>query len=377
MEQSELKELQASYGEESSTYEQLTNRLQVNSHTIVLAGINCRMNIVNSALVLHPGKTHKDQDMTETVLYRGMHKIKQVIILSDKGTVTLDAIRWCREQDVAITMIDSDGNLMGTVTPEWEGNVLLRRAQYQADDTGVGLYIAREIIRKKTLAQIAVLQELPASPARKEHFIVISHYGRDVFLKDPDAVFKEFEDGLTQLDSIKDITTLLLLEARLASVYWDGFTGLPLKWKDKKKVPPHWLTIMGRLGSNSDRGVRHVKHPFHSALNYSYAILAAQCKQALTVQGFDTAMSFLHTPMLHRDSLTFDLMECHRSSVDMLVFKLFSARMFTKGNFLQLPTGEVRMNPQLARYIALTCRLKQESIDTSSQWLKSLLLASR
>jgi CRISPR/Cas system-associated endonuclease Cas1 len=84
---------------------------------------------------------------------------------------------------------------------------------------------------------------------------------------------------------------------------------------------------------------------------------------------------FLHTDKLYRDSLVYDAMELHRASVDHLVLKLLATLTLAKGDCMSTSDGSIKFNPQLARYIAATCRLDQKEIDTSAKWLREYLLA--
>jgi CRISPR/Cas system-associated endonuclease Cas1 len=70
-----------------------------------------------------------------------------------------------------------------------------------------------------------------------------------------------------------------------------------------------------------NHGARRAVNPVHAALNYCYALLESQCRQALSKQSFDVACGFLHADKLYRDSLVYDLMELYRAKVDSLVWK--------------------------------------------------------
>ena len=146
-----LKELQYEYGIPCSRYEEKASSQLVNSDTIIISGYGCSITVKNGALRVFPGKTHKDQQQDVAILYNGVHGVKNIILLSDKGLVSLDAIRWAIDQGIALTMIDGRGNLMQLLTTEHESNAVLRRSQYQAVDTGLAQYISREVVRRKTL----------------------------------------------------------------------------------------------------------------------------------------------------------------------------------------------------------------------------------
>ncbi len=92
------------------------------------------------------------------------------------------------------------------------------------------------------------------------------------------------------------------------------------------------------------------------------------------VAGFDTACGFLHADQLNRDSLVFDIMELHRAQVDRLILHMFASHVLSKGEFMSTSDGSVQFNPQFARYIAATCRIGQDEIDMSTEWLKGVVM---
>ena len=369
----DLAEMQAVYGASCAKYEQLADRLLQGSDTVIISGHGCALRVKNDALVVSPGKTHKDQQQDTTLLYRGVHNIKQIILLSDKGLVMLDAIRWAVEQNVTIMMIDGHGNLMQSLTPDHESHAALRRLQYHAADKGLDIAIARELIYRKTLAQIEVLKTISEYKYKR----IYKKYRANRTWDTP--AWELLESEMVELPYTEELRAILILEARLAAIYWDTFIGIPIHWKpaDRKKVPPHWHCCTERISSFSGgRTVQHANNPYQAVTNYAYAILQGQCKQALISQGFDTACGFLHTDQLHRDSLVFDLMECHRAQVDRVVLDMFSTHTLSRGEFMSTTDGSVKFNPQFARYIAASCRIPQSDIDASAFWLKARLLGS-
>lgn len=238
-----LASIQAAYGESCSYYEEKASSKLARGDTIIVSGYGCSLSVKHDALRVYPGRTHKDQQQDTVILYRGVHSIKQIILLGDSGEITLGAIRWAIEQNIAIMMIDEHGNLMQSLTPEHESYSALRRSQYQAMDTGLAQHISREIVRLKTIAQIEVLktlplreQEIPSVMFMGQRIILPGNHGR----VPGDPLWKPLEDGLTELPYMKEIETIRLLEGRLAMIYWDAFIGIPIQWDNKsvQKVPP-------------------------------------------------------------------------------------------------------------------------------------------
>ena len=143
----------------------------------------------------------------------------------------------------------------------------------------------------------------------------------------------------------------------------------------KQSIPPHWLHVAGR-GSplSKGHGARHAVCPVQAILNYAYALLESQVRQALEALGLDLACGVLHADVLHRDSLVYDLMEGYRAGVDHLVLQRLAKTTFGKGDLMKTPDGTVKFHPQLSRYLLTVCRLPQAEIDEGAAWLKAQLL---
>ncbi len=377
----DLSQLQKSYGDSCLKYERLADGKLHKSDTIIISGYGCALRVKSDALVIYPGKTHAAQTQVTTMLYRGMHSIKHIVLLSDKGVVSLDAVKWANEQDIAVMMLDGRGNLLLSLSTGNTSDAALRRMQYHASDTGQDITIARELVKQKIEAQIDVLKRLPNHPIVAGRTLVMQ--GRKVTLKPKgemeygDFIWKLLEDGLKELPHSKEMNGIRLIEARAAMTYWGYLVGIPINWKatDRNRVPPHWKRVTERLGSLSgSRTAQNANNPYQAVTNYAYTILQGQCKQALMAAGFDTACGFLHADQLNRDSLVFDMMELHRAHVDRLVLNMFASHILSKGEFMSTSDGSVQFNPQFARYIASVCRIEQDEIDMSAEWLKGVVM---
>jgi CRISP-associated protein Cas1 len=369
-----LTDVQKAYAESCARYEKLVEKILAGGDTLILSGYGCSLRVVNDFLSVYPGKYHATQEpeIPETLqLYRGQKNVKRIIVLTGRGIISVSAMKWMSEQDIVLLLIDDFGDIVLSLPPMSDPDAKLRRAQYHACDTGIDIHIARGLIYRKTIAQIEMLKTL-AERKYKRNFK--GYRLRRVW---DGPAWELLEDGLGELDRMKDIRTILTLEARLANVYWDNFVGIPIKWnsKDAKTIPPHWRQCEGRLSSlSTNRTAQHATNPYQAVTNYAYALLHGQCKQVLASQGFDTACGFLHSDLLHRDSLVYDLMECHRSHTDRLVLDFFTGNVLSKGDFMSSKTGECRFNPQFSRYVVASCRLDQVGIDDSASWLRSCLV---
>jgi CRISPR-associated protein Cas1 len=358
------------YDTQCVKYETVADLVEAGSDTITITGVGCSLKVWGGALEISSGKTHIPQMDRVTKLYRGTHKVKSIVILSDDGNITLRAAEWCISQDIQVVVIDNMSRTL-LMTGDSESDAKLRRLQYQANDTGMSGFIARELVRMKIVAQMSVMKSVSEVRYRK---VMKRYWANSDWDKPPQDYL---ENLLVELDSATDVRAILIIEAHAAQEYWSAFKGLPISWEAKysKKVPPHWKAITGRISTLSSgiSAARYATNPFHSALNYGYALLKSQVLRSILSVGLDPSCGFLHADKDGRDSLAYDLMEAYRPQVDQLVLKLFMETTFRKGMVIQLESGECKLNPQLARTVVLTCRVPQRDVDAAAKWVAGVL----
>jgi len=340
------------YDASAFKYERRADMQLRNTNIVVLAGWGLKVCVRNGSLSVE----YQKHDFTSKVLLlnRGVHKVRNIIVTSKGGFITLDAIRWLCEQNITVYLIDWKGEVTQTLSPRQRHNAKLAYLQYKAYESGLNVEIAKELIRLKARRQIETLKLLPG-------------------IEPP---WEQFERGIESVSQLRDGDSIRMLEARLAAFYWSCFAGLPIKWKysDYKRIPEHWYQITGRESNISTyTNASQATNPFHATLNFAYALLECQVMESINISGLAPEVGFLHTKEDSGNLLAYDLMECFRSDVDALVLSLFQRTTFTKGDFVQWYTGECRLNEELRRYVLASCRIDDRSIDLQTRWLKSLL----
>jgi len=368
----------AFYAERLEYFRKKSEELDAQSDIFLFTGHGYSIKVSHDALSLQQGST-RGEVAEPTLLYRGVHNIRLIVLLSTSGSISVAALRWCKSQGISILMIDELGDLLYSLFPESSSSVRLRRLQYQAaDKSGI---IARELIRRKTVAQIDMLRTLPERERVGE--TITELVGKRMVLKDGlgrmliSSTWKLLEDGLAELSHMSKIGTIQALEGRLATLYWNAFIGLPIKWspKDEKIIAPHWKEVMERGSSLSSGNVgRRVTNPFHAALNYMYAVTEHQILGSIHVNGLDPACGFLHADSDSRLSLVFDLIEPLRGVVDGRVFSFFKRETFSRGDFSTATDGRVMFNPKLLRYLVASCKLDDSISGGIVSWFKEYLL---
>jgi CRISPR-associated protein Cas1 len=347
--------------EETARYASLADEVMSNCDMLVVNGHNCGLRVSNKALHVKQGSL-LGVEREPIIYYKGVVPIRTIVLLGRSGIISLEALHWCKEQNISLVMLDGVGNVLYSLSPESESNAKLRRAQYQAIDTGMAGFIARELVRRKVQSQIDTLKSL---------FPEYTKMGREL-----KPVWKMLEDGLPDLKHMTEILDIQMLEARSAVHYWEAFKGLPLYWtpRDEDRVPPHWLTISERMGSMSvGPGAKSARNPFHAALNYLYGVAEHLLLCSIYTAGLDPSCGFLHADVVNRNSLVYDLIEPHRSEIDAKVLGFFNRTMLRAGDVTLLPQGQITLNKELCRYLIVSCLPDAKKLGTTVAWLVKTL----
>jgi CRISPR-associated protein Cas1 len=155
---------------------------------------------------------------------------------------------------------------------------------------------------------------------------------------------------------------LLQIEARAASAYFRHFKEIKIRWVKTNRfpVPESWYEMGSRAALSSNKNARH---PANAMLNYAYRVLESDTLIAATSLGLDPYIGFLHMDKKGRASLVYDLMEPLRPLVDRKLVEMIRSRSFAAADFFLHPSGVVRLNPKLAKYVAGNVRAEQEEIE--------------
>lgn len=348
---------QSEYDASCVQYEEATDRKLRNTDTIILGGYGVQVKVQHRALVLCYDRANTEEKTI--TLYRGVHKIRQIVIVSDGGYISIEAVKWCVQENITVYLLDWCGSLLQVLTPKHPSSARLIYQQYNATQSEVGLAISVELVRRKVQAQLETLACYPHLPKQASAVGIIKRETAD------------FHTAST-------ITGVRAIEAVTSRAYFSVLVGLPLRWQKSvaRTLPPHWLEITNRISPLAkDHGAWHAVNPFHAALNFAYALLQGQILRAVYAVGLEPTCGYLHPFQEDRViySLVCDLQEPFRPIVDAKVLAFFEKTTFKKGDFIQTFSGEVRLNEELRRYILASCRVQNTDIDELVHWLKATL----
>jgi len=242
----------------------------------------------------------------EVLLSVPLVHVTDVVLVGSVG-VTTQALLSLLEAGVSFSIISSSGKLRGRLVPPSEGNIFLRRLQYQrAADPSFCLPIAKAIAlgklkNQRTLARrlCRLRPELPQASIGKIT-AAIREAGKEPGL-----------DGLRGQEGIGAKAYFCIFRAAL-NEKWD--------FEKRSRRPP--------------------ADPANALLSLGYSLLTQNMMTALEVAGLDPYDGFFHADVYGRPALALDLMEEFRALiVDSVVLTLVNKRILTPDDFAPVEEG--------------------------------------
>jgi CRISPR-associated endonuclease Cas1 len=281
-------------------------------------------------------------------LARVGHGLKRLVCIGSDGFVSLAALRWLADQDVAFVMLERDGKVLTVTGPIRPSDAKLRRAQALAHSSGAALRISRELIARKITAQEEVARN------------------KLLDSKTADAIAK-FRAELPSADSI---STIRLIESQAARTYWSAWSTLPVMFpkNELSRVPEHWRTFGTRV-SPITGSPRLAANPPNAILNYLYAVLESEARLAASALGLDPGLGVLHVDTPARDSLACDVMEPIRPQVDAYLLDWITRQPLSRYWFSEQPDGNCRLLVSFATRLSETACTWGRAVAPIAEWV--------
>lgn len=265
---------------------------------LTLAGHGARIIVERDELIINPGTSASTVKDKAKRLARGVHGIKAIVIVGYAGYITLDAIEWLSQQNVALYTMDLVGDSCLNLIPAISSHrPFQRRAQYIVNS----FLIARSIVIEKLNEAVQVKPELT-------------------------LLYRRILNDIAQMNSLE---MLRLAEGRAAQLYWNQWSFGLAHYKD---FPEHWRQYSNRTSPLTGSG-RKAVHPVNAMLNYGYTILAGRIERTLVFDGYDPAAGSLHVHLDGRASLAWDLIELLRPTVDEQLIGWVQTQKWRKRDF--------------------------------------------
>jgi CRISPR-associated endonuclease Cas1 len=301
------------------------------SRVVVLTGPNVTVAVQRRHLVVEDGVGRRGRYGR---FHKATSKLERLVVRAQGGYVSIEALRWLHDANVAVVHIGADGELIASYAPRALNDVLLRHVQAVATTTDVGLQIAKRLIGEKLDAQARVLEEVGCDRTSDVRLIA---------------------DARDRVPDAKNADELRWCEATAATVYWNALADTPMRFvrAELPRVPGHWLDL-GSRHSPLTNSPRKAISPGMAITNYLLAILESETRIALLARGLDPDIPFLHSLQRFRSSLALDVMEPVRPEVDRFVLDLLATRVFSASAFVETREGGCRLTPDPARVLANT-----------------------
>ena len=230
-------------------------------------------------------------------------RIARLVILSDTGFVTMEAMRWCADLGVTVIQLDRTGRIL-MCSPGQSGDARLRAAQVHADGTDTATGIMRDLLSAKVSGQSRVITDIFSNAKAADTLADLS----------------------SRISIAESMPDMLGYEGQAATVYWRAWRNhvfVPFSPSDMSLVPAHWYSFQGRASKrNPGLQGKNATDPVNACVNYAYALCESEARYACHVIGLDPALGFGHTGHTGSDTLVYDLMEALRPEADRVVLSL-------------------------------------------------------
>lgn len=323
---------------------------QTHRHGVVtLFGYGIRVQVCAGHLVLHDGIADERRTIR---LPRVSHGLRRLVMIGSDGFITLEALRWLADQGAAFIMLDRRGKVLAVTGPVAPSDAKLRRAQALALGNGTALKISKELISQKLAGQELLVRDMLHDPATADAI----------------ARFR------TELPGIESIEGVRLSEAQAAKLYWQAWSGVPIRWprKDERRVPEHWKRFGSRI-SPLTHSPRLASSPPNALLNFLYALLESESRLSAAAMGLDPGIGCLHVDTPNRDSLACDLMEVCRPKVDAFVLNWLQSEPLRKSDFWEDRNGNCRLVSALAIKLAQTSHTWSKLVAPIAEYVAQAL----
>lgn len=246
----------------------------------------------------------------------------------------------CAEKGVSVAFLSENGRFWASVTGPVSGNVLLRRAQYQAsEDEPACVAIVRSVVAGKTANSRTVLQR-----ALRDH-------GGKSDMPRVESAVTWLGNRLRVLAGASTVDELRGIEGEVARTYFGCFNDLIVAQREDFAF--------------HERSRRPPLDPVNALISFLYTLLVHDVRSACESVGLDPQVGFLHRDRPGRPSLALDIMEELRAPVaDRLAFSLINLRQVSADGFRKDAAGGVTMDDDTRKTVLVAYqKRKQETLE--------------
>ncbi len=224
------------------------------------------------------------------------------------------------EDGRSVVWMSRSGRFVGRLAGPTSGNVLLRRAQYEAHaDPYRTAAIARSIVAGKVRNSRTMVQRSAREATLSEDRVALEGTAKELGF-----VLK----GVGRAVSVDEVRGL---EGRAGRVYFETLSGMVRTDREDYAF--------------NGRNRRPPRDRMNALLSFVYSLVLSDCVAACEGVGLDPQFGYLHALRPGRPSLALDLQEELRPVLaDRLVFSLVNRRQVRPKDFEERPGGAVHLD---------------------------------
>lgn len=280
----------------------------------------------------------------ESIARVPLHNIEAICTFGHQGASPA-LMHECMEQQISLTFFTSRGKFRGRVTGEMNGNVTLRKRQYQmSEEETACVKIAGHLVVGKLFNCEQVMKR------------VIRDHALRVDVDKITNTIDRLKKSRQMAASCEDLESLRGIEGNAASAYFASLNECILHQKE-------FFTF-------NSRNRRPPLDPVNALLSLSYSLLASETAAALEGVGLDSYVGFMHRDRPGRTSLALDVMEELRPLLaDRFVLKLINRQQVNSKDFIVKENGAVLLTDD-ARRTFLQLWQKEKQVMFTHPYLK-------
>lgn len=307
--------------------------------------------LLNTLYVMTPGacvradhETLRVENEGRTLLQTPTHHLSAVVLFG-RVSITGEAMRRCAVEGRAVTWLDQAGRFQARLVGPTSGNVLLRKAQYDAHASPLRtLEIARRVVAGKIRNCRNTLLRAARETRADETAAALRQAAEELAAR------------LVSLLEAENLDMIRGVEGQAAAGYFEAF--------------PRMISVPTEEFAFRVRSRRPPRDRTNALLSFLYSLLTTDCTAALEGVGLDPQFGYLHVLRPGRPALALDLVEEFRSCLaDRLVLTLINRRQVRPEHFEERDGGSTILTSE-GRKLVLSAYQKRKQEEVTHPLLK-------
>ncbi|MGH8162455.1 MAG: type I-C CRISPR-associated endonuclease Cas1c [Gammaproteobacteria bacterium] len=303
--------------------------------------------LLNTLYVMTAGSyLHLDNDTVrieverETKLRIPLHHLQAIVTFGDVLTSPALVGR-CMQSGIGMTLLDRNGRFRARVEGPVNGNVLLRKAQFESSaDPVASMKLARNIVAGKLRNSRVILQRGCREAKADADRVALNN------------AVRKFDASLRAANVAENIDALRGVEGEAARTYFAAVNHIL-----RTDVRAHFAI--------DGRSRRPPRDRFNALLSFLYTVLTHECRSALETVGLDPQVGFLHVLRPGRPALALDLVEEFRAVLaDRVALTLINRSQIKADDFRITEGGGVLMDDDTRRTVSIAWQEKKQECLT-------------